>query len=164
MFHPLGGPLPSLLVEVCQVFKGSPRKEVRFDRPKTAFFAGLAIGMIDGMTLELKTVAFGELSHFWHDHGSLSRTAETRQIGVVDDAAAGRVAPHQCLMQKTLHHEAIEDAVELQVSPFRIRSSRMEWTLPKSWRLGYGALCRYGSRQLDMITSSSDSQSKHRDD
>jgi len=47
------------------------------------------------------------------------RTVPASQIRVVDDALLRSAAPiHQCLVQKALHREAVERAVELQIPPF----------------------------------------------
>jgi len=43
LFHPLGGPLESLFIEIFQALEGAPRKEIRFHRPKTSLFTGFAV-------------------------------------------------------------------------------------------------------------------------
>ena len=73
------------------------------------------------MTEELEAVAGGEGGHFRHDHRRVPAAAQPRQVGVVDDALPGRAAPEQeRLVQEALHHEAVEDAVELQIPPLGV--------------------------------------------
>ena len=68
-----------------------------------------------------EAVALGEGGHFRRDHRLLAAAAQPRQVGVVDHALPGGVAPeHQRLVQETLHSEAVERAVELQVPPLRV--------------------------------------------
>jgi len=119
--HAYRGPLQSLPVQVLQVLEFATGEEVGFHRPKTAFFTGFAVGMTDFMTEEPIAVLPGETLHLRHDHRMGPRASQTGQIRVVDNAVWGRVAPkHQRLMQEALHLEAIEGAVEFQVTPFRV--------------------------------------------
>ena len=56
---------------------------------------------------EFEAVLPGESRHFRHDHRSLPGAAQPRQIGVVDDALPGGVAPErQRLVEETLHPES----------------------------------------------------------
>ena len=90
MFHPLGGPLPGLLVEIFPTVKGSPGKEAGFDRSEAPFVARFSIRMHDRMAHESEAVAAGEGVHLGNDHRSASRASQTSQIRVVDDALPSR--------------------------------------------------------------------------
>jgi hypothetical protein len=141
IFHPLGGPLPGLLVEIFQTVKGASRKEARFHGPETAFVARFSIGMIDRVTDELKTVAAGEAIHLGNDHRSASRAPQTGQIRVVDDASPSRTAPvHQRLVQKALHREAVEHTIKPHVLSFAV--TQVQRT---------GGHLRSPTRQLELI-------------
>jgi len=73
------------------------------------------------MAHELEAITLGEGDHFRDDDRLSAASAEPRQIRVVDDASRGRVAPeHQGFVQKALHHETLERAVELQVAALGI--------------------------------------------
>lgn len=121
VLHPLGGPLAGLLVEIFQAVERAAGKEVRFHAPEAAFIARFPVRMVDRMTDESEAVALGEGFHLRNDDRAAPRAAQASQIRVVNDAALGRVAPeHQRLVQKALHREAVEDAIELQVPPLRV--------------------------------------------
>jgi hypothetical protein len=117
VLHPHRRPLPRLLVEVFQALKGAAGQEVRFHGPKSAFVPSFSITMPQGMADELEAVTLREFGHLRDDDGLFSRPPQPCQIGVVDNASPGTVAPeHQRLVQKTFHDKAVENAVELQVA------------------------------------------------
>ena len=121
MLHTHRGPLERLPVQILQALEAAARQEVGLDRPKTSLLPGFSVGVADRMAEELEAVALGEGGHLRHDHRQLAAAAQTRQVGVVDDALPGGVAPeHQRLVQEALHGEAVECPVELQVPPLRV--------------------------------------------
>ncbi len=121
MLHPLGRPLTRLLVEILQAGERAAGKEVCFHSPEASFVPGFSITMPDLVAGELKAVLSRKRSHFGYDDRPFSRAAQSRQIGVVNDAPRGRIAPeHQRFVEKTLHQKTIEHAVEFQVAAFRV--------------------------------------------
>src|SRR6266487_3378194 len=121
VFQAIGGPRQGLLVEVLQVLKAAAGQKVRLHRPKTSLLARLAIGMLEFVAVKLEAVLLAEGRHLRDDEGVAPATPQPRQVGVVDDALTGGVAPPaQGLMKKALHLEAVETAVELQVASLRV--------------------------------------------
>ena len=121
VLHAHRGPLECLLVQILQALEAAARQEVGLDRPETSLFSGFSVRVADRMAEEHEAVALGEGGHFRHDHRPLAAAAEPRQVGVVDDALLGGVAPEQeRLVQETLHGETVECPVELQVPPLRV--------------------------------------------
>jgi hypothetical protein len=49
--------------------------------------------MVNGMTYKVEAVAFGKGCHFGDNHRLLAAAAQTRQVGVVNDALLGGIAP-----------------------------------------------------------------------
>jgi len=121
VFHADRGPLQRLPVQVLQALEAAARQEVGLHAPETSLLAGLSIGVAKRMAEECEAIPLGEGGHLRHDHRLLAAAPQPRQVGVVNHALLGRVAPeHQRLVQETLHGEAVEHAVELQVPPLRI--------------------------------------------
>jgi hypothetical protein len=121
ILHAHRGPLDRLLVQILQALKTAARQEVGLDCPEASFLPGFSVRMADRMAEEREAVVLGERGHLRHDHRLLAAAAQTCQVGVVDDALLGRVAPeHQRFVQEALHGEAVECPVELQVPPLRV--------------------------------------------
>ena len=116
LFHPHGGPLQGLAVEVLQILESAARNKIGFDGQETAFFACLAIGVFGSMAQETKAVSFGEGFHLRNDHRLGAQAAPARQIGVVNNTKSRRVTPMaQSQVQETLEVKTIEAGVELQI-------------------------------------------------
>ena len=75
VFHAHGGPLESLLVQILQTLEVPSRKKVRLHRPKAAFLARFAVGMIFFMTDEAESILFGKGFHLRHHHRVPARSA-----------------------------------------------------------------------------------------
>jgi hypothetical protein len=96
-------------------------KKVRLHRPKAAFLARFAVGVILLMTEEAESILLGEGFHLRRHHRVPARSAQPCQIGVVDNADRRRMLPeHQSLMQEALHPKAIEHPIEAQVPSFGV--------------------------------------------
>ena len=73
------------------------------------------------MTPKSECVLPAKNFHLRDDQRIGASAAQTGQVRVVDNAVASRITPeHERLMEKTLHFEAVEGAVELQVPPLRV--------------------------------------------
>jgi TrwC relaxase len=116
-YHAHRGPLQGLAIQIFQTGKATAGQEVRFHCPKTSFVAGLPVGMPYLVTKEAESVLAGEVGHLRHHHRIRSGSTQTGQVGVVDHADPGRIAPEaEGFVQETLHPEAIEAAIEAQIA------------------------------------------------
>lgn len=74
------------------------------------------IGVPQGVAEELEAVPLGELGHLRQDYRLPAAAAQPRQVGVVDNALPGRLAPvRQGFVQKALHGETVDAAVDRQL-------------------------------------------------
>ena len=121
MVHAHGRPGQSLLVDVLQAGKGAAGEEVGLHRPEAALLAGFAVGVVQFVATEDKPVLLGEGLHLRGDYRPAPNAPQPRQIGVVDNALAGGVAPEQeRLVEEALHLEAIKSAVKPEVTTFTV--------------------------------------------
>src|ERR1035437_11027787 len=101
--------------------EGAAGQEVDLYRPKTSLFPGLSIGMPQRVAVVGEAILPSEGLHLRMDEGVGSGAAQPRQVGVVNDALPGGIAPEgERLVEEALHPEAVKGAVELEVTAFAV--------------------------------------------
>src|SRR6516165_191139 len=151
MFHAHRGPLERLPIQIFQTVKMAAGKKVRLHRPEAPLFPCLTIGVALFMAHKLKPVLAGEVAHLRHHHGVGTTAPQTGQIGVVDNADLGGIAPEpESFMQKALHPEAVEATVEAQIAALGVAQIDHAGDQPSSGGaqlnlIGAGVMLHFGA-------------------
>src|SRR5208337_2270695 len=121
VIHSHRGPRQRLSIDVLQTLESAAGQEIGFHRPEAPLFAGLAVAMLNLVAAEDKAILLGEGLHLRGDQRVGSGAPQPSQVGVVDNALAGGVAPeHQPFVKEALHFEPIKGAVKLEITPLAV--------------------------------------------